>query len=127
MARGYKGLHFEWNGSASAIIQNLGFGEELNRAAAEILHDYAEPYVPYKSGRLNNAYNIHANNNGARITHYVKYAGIQYERVAKHRTTTVHPLATDHWYDYAWLNHKAEITADIDETRAEILRRKRGV
>ena len=132
MARGYKNIRFEWNASQSVIIENLGFGKNLNKDAASILAQYSEPYVPYRTGRLNSSVYISANDNKGQITYRAKdnrgisYAGYQYyldygnpegndEDVM--RTRTVHELATSRWCDWAWYNHQREITNDIDEAR----------
>ena len=32
MARGYANVKFEWNGTASTVIKNLGFGKANNKA-----------------------------------------------------------------------------------------------
>lgn len=117
MARGYANVKFEWNGSASAVVKNLGFGKELQRDAANIIFQYSYDYMPYKSGLLSSAVRISAFDKYANITHTIKYANAQYQLVTDKRTKNPHPLATDHWYDVAYQHHKREITKDIDEAR----------
>ncbi len=130
MARGYANVRFEWNGSASTIIKNLGFGKGLNKEAAQILYQYSYEYIPFSlqqsMGSLANRVRISATANQGLITHLVKYANRQYnadkgnpygEDVLVKRTRAIHPLATSHWADWAWSMHKREITADVDTAR----------
>ena len=117
MARGYANLKFEWNGRASAVIKNLGFGKELNHDAAEILEAYAQPFMPYKDGGLSTNIRINAFDDHATITHLVKYANKQYELVTPNRNKRIHPLATDHWYEEAYRVSKRQITKEVDEAR----------
>ena len=130
MARGFVGLRFEWNDSASNIIKNLGFGKGLNHDAAQIFYETYYPYVPYSmqesAGNLANNVRIFANDDHATITHLVRYANKQFYAdagnakgvdVKVHRTRLFHPFATSHWSDWAWKVHKSEITKEIDEAR----------
>lgn len=114
-----KDFGFEWNGSHSAVIKNLGFGKPLQRDAAEILYQKAFPYMPYYSGDLSLNLHIQAGNTYANIVHQVKYADKQYNTKTPNRYSLIHPLATDHWYDVAWLYNKQEITAEVDEARMQ--------
>ena len=36
MGKDFTNIDFQWNHKASTIIENLGFGKELNKKAAEI-------------------------------------------------------------------------------------------
>ena len=120
MARGYKNISFKWNGSASVVIENLGFTKELQRDAADILYKYSFEYMPYKSGdlALNSDIRIHGGKKPtAYITHFVNYAQYQYRREDYIHSPLVHPQATDHWYDWGWLMHKKQITKEVDEAR----------
>ena len=132
MARGYKNISFEWNDSRSMIIKNLGFGQDLNRDAAKILARISEPYVPYKTGNLNSSMYVRATSNMGQIVYTATdirgraYSGYQYNLDYGNpegndkdvmRTRTVHELATSRWCDWAWYNHKAEITHEVDEAR----------
>lgn len=139
MARGYSNIKFEWNYSSSVILQNLGFGRDLNREAAEIFERWYQPYVPYKDGDLSTNIRIWANENHSTITHLVRYAHHQYTGDGSdpstgspgydekwQRTRTVHPLATSYWDQAAWTLHKASITAEIDEARKKYSSLRRG-
>lgn len=130
MARGYANVKFEWNGSASTVIKNLGFGKGLNRDAAQILYEYSIPYIPYKDGGLTNRVRISANDKQGMITHLVPYASKQYYGDGSdpntgspgydqmwERTRTVHPLATSYWDRAAWTLGKRQITQEIDQAR----------
>ena len=74
MARGYANVKFEWNGTASTVIKNLGFGKELQLEAAKIFESYMQPYIPYDEGNLSTNIRITATDDHATITHLVKYA-----------------------------------------------------
>ena len=118
MARGYSNVKFEWNGTASTVIKNLGFGKELQLEAAKIFESYMQPYIPYDEGNLSTNIRITATNDHATITHLVKYANKQYHGPSDwNRKRIVHPLATSYWDKVTWNNHKREITRDIDEAR----------
>lgn len=117
MARGYANVQFEWNGSASTVIKNLGFGKPLQLDAAKIFESYMQPYMPYDQGNLSTNIRITATEDHATITHLVKYANRQYHGVGFNRNLNVHPLATSYWDNAAWQNSKHEITKDIDKAR----------
>lgn len=125
MARGYANVKFEWNGSHSAVIKNLGFGKPLQYDAAKILYNMSYDYMPYDKGGLSNNVQIRAYKDHANITHRVQYADIQYEGVTPQgrpivkRNITVHPLATSEWYQVAWQQRKREITRQVDEARLQ--------
>ena len=123
MARGYANVKFEWNGSHSAVIQNLGFGKGLQRDAAEIIYQHGFKYIPYLSGDLATNVHIQATEDHANIVHTVKYANKQWENSYPNRYRLVHPLATDHWYNFAWANEKKQITQEVDEARLKYRRR----
>lgn len=126
---------FEWNAPYSVLINNLGFGKELNLEAAKIFYRWYRPYIPYKSGKLTKMVHFRSTRDHGTITHYAydtryggvgyKYAphqytlhpGPDYDDMSIRRTRTVHRLATSHWDHWAWVNHKKEITADIREAR----------
>lgn len=125
-----KDFRFEWNGSHSAVVRNLGFGKELQRDTAEILYYTSFPYMPYVSGDLSTNVHIQALNDRANIVHSVKYAPIQYEGMTynpksgryipiSNRYLGIHPLATSEWYDVAWLYHKDEITKKVSDARLQ--------
>lgn len=119
MARGYANAKFKWNGKRSVVIQNLGFGNELQRDTANIFLKYSEEYTPYLSGKLLGSAYVRVANNRGYITYPVPYANIQYDDVGriKNRTTTFHPLATSKWVDVAYQHHKSEITKEVDLAR----------
>lgn len=117
MARGYANVDFKWNGRASTVIGNLGFGKPLQLEAAQIFEGYMQPYMPYYEGNLSTNIRITATNDHATITHLVKYANKQYNGIGFNRNLTVHPLATSYWDRAAWTHSKREITKDIDEAR----------
>lgn len=125
MARGYANVKFEWNGSHSAVIENLGFGKELNRNAAEILYQHAFYYMPYVSGDLSTIVHIQALPNKANLVHTVKYANIQYtgefpsgKKINEaNRNKSPHDLATKEWYHVAFQHKKREITKEVDAAR----------
>lgn len=123
MARGYSNVKFEWNGSHSAVIKNLGFGQPLQKEAAEILYKNSYDYMPYKTGALANNTQIRAYKDHANITHRVPYANPHYEGVTPqgrpivNRYKVIHPLATSEWYDVAWRQRKRIITQEVDEAR----------
>ena len=130
MARGYANVKFEWNGTASTVIKNLGFGKELQLEAAKIFESYMQPYIPYDKGNLSTNIRITATDDHATITHLVKYASAQYYGDGSdpntgspgydenwQRNRTIHPLATSYWDKAAWTQHKREITRDVDKAR----------
>lgn len=127
---------FEWNAPYSILINNLGFGKELNLEAAKIFYKWYRPYIPYKSGKLTRMVHFSSNKDHGTITHYayemrngvsgLKYAPYQYnldrgnadgENGKIKRTRTVHRLATSHWDHWAWVTHKREIKDEIVEAR----------
>lgn len=125
-------LSFEWNNTSSVTIQNLGFTRELNRDYAQLLAQYAEPYVPFKSGKLNDSVRITVYGNTTSLTYMPvdeygrSYSKYQYNRdegdpdgndVVVHRTRNVHPLATSKWVDWAWSVWQSQITRDLNNIR----------
>lgn len=143
MAKGQPRLNskitFEWNAPYSTLINNLGFGKELNLEAAKIFYKWYRPYIPYKSGKLTRMVHFNSTKDHGTITHYAygmkngvpgfKYADYQYNldkgnaegvdvKVKRTRPPKgAHRLATSHWDKWAWSVRKAEITAEIREAR----------
>lgn len=126
MARGYKNLSFHWNHSHSTIIENLGFGKDLNREAAQIFYEHYNKYVPYQHGDLSTRVRISATQDHGTITHLVKYANKQYTNPTMNRNTSVHPLATSFWDKACWEAEKREITSEVDEARKKYSRNRRS-
>lgn len=110
-------IRFEWNGRASTVIRNLGFGKPLQLETAQIFEQYMQPYMPYDEGDLSTRIRITATNDHATITHLVKYANRQYHGEGFNRNLTIHPLATSFWDQAAWTNSKREITRDVNRAR----------
>lgn len=125
-------LSFAWNNTSSVTIQNLGFTQELNRDYARLLAEYAEPYVPFKSGKLNDSVRITVYGNTTSLTYMPvdeygrSYSKYQYNRdegnpegkdVGAVRTRNVHPLATSKWVHWAWSVWQSQITRDLNEVR----------
>ena len=132
MARGYANVKFQWNGKASTVIKNLGFGKPLQLEAARIFEWYMQPYIPYDEGDLSTRIRITATETRGTITHLVKYANKQYYGDGSdpetgspgydemwQRNRSVHPLATSFWDKAAWTQNKREITRDIDKARQQ--------
>lgn len=120
MARGYANAKFQWNGKRSIVIENLGFGKELQRDTANIFLKYSEDYTPYLSGKLLGSAYVRVANNKGYIIYPVPYANFQYDNagIIKNRTK-IHPLATSRWVDVAYQHHKSEITKEVDLARSK--------
>lgn len=127
MGQDFKNIDFQWNHKASTIIENLGFGKELNKKAAEIFYEHAYKYVPYREGDLSINVRISATEDHGTITHLVKYASKQYygEGIVN-RTLKFHPLATSFWDKACWEAEKREITSEVDEARKKYSRNRRS-
>ena len=116
MAKKSQVMDLKWNGSSSAIVNRLGFGQDLNRFFAETLLDYAEPYTPKKTGNLRESAIVTANNSVGRITYNgVNYAKYQYVGPSSWNRTT--PGTTSRWLEYAWTVHKFEISGKVGAQR----------
>lgn len=136
MARGYKNMSFHWNYSASTIIENLGFGRQLNKEVATIFRKYCEPYLPYDTGNLSRRTRITATKDHGTITYLSGYARPQYYGTGDYmqgennpvdwqRNTAVHPFATSFWDRAAWTAHKREITQEVDNARLKYVKNRR--
>lgn len=82
----------------------LSKNPEITRLIAQKALDIVEPYVPYKTGKLNESGRVvqHARQTkiiwgklGIGRTNY--YAAYQHDNIFRHRTRTVHPLAKSFW------------------------------
>ena len=143
MAKGHileADVRFEWYKTASMIIYDLGFGPELNKAAAEILYENYAEFVPWSlqesSGNLANNIRIQNVRDGAIITHLVPYAHRQWDadegnpygvddKVHRTRAPQLHPKATSHWEKWAWQQKKDKIVREIDKERIKYSRQRR--
>ena len=125
MASNYK---FEWNYSKSLIVARKGFGRELNRYLAEQVAMYSEPYVPYKTGTLNDSVQIKAYSDHASIIYHAPYVGPQYTGMNGSnipesewkRDTSTHPLATSYWDKYAWSQNSVRIGKAVAARRRSL-------
>lgn len=136
MARGYKNLGFHWNYSSSDIIENLGFGKELNKEAAQIFRSFCEPYIPYDTGNMDRRTRITATEDHGTITYLTKYARYQYygdnsyitganNPTSWNRNLDTHPLATSFWDKACWQNNKRQITNAIDNARLKYTKKRK--
>ena len=125
-------IEFKWNNEASVTIENLGFGRSLNKDMARIVADYAEPYVPFKSGTLNSGVRISSYGDDGYITyvavdkHGRSYSKHQYEldegnpdgeNVDVKRYRGVHPYATSRWVHWAWSVWQSQILRELNTAR----------
>ena len=92
------------------------FKESINR----IIYEQSFDYVPYKTGKLSGASDGHIGIDKyvsitAQGIHYkMPYAYYQYNWVYPHNTE-VHPLATDHWIEYAFDDRSKRILSEAGE------------
>lgn len=121
MGRNYK-LDFRWNGSSSVIAGRKGFGKELNRFVAETIDKYSYPYMPYRTGFMWDSKYIRADEDKALLIYTSKYAKYQHDNEGYNHNhpEQLHPLATAHWEQFAWSNHKSEISQEISDYRKKL-------
>lgn len=98
----------------NAVLQNNEFKFDKN----QLLADYCDPYVPYKTGMLAN--NVEISETGVRYLQ--PYAWIQYHNIFNH-TTDFHPLATDHWQAAMMRDRREEFLIELGQLIAEYNRR----
>lgn len=111
--------YFHWNYKTSTIIQRKGFDKETNKFFAETLYRYSYNYMPYDPWRKEGKHmadnvRIQSTKNGAYITYLSKYARRLHEGKGMKFNHIAHPLATSHWEQAAWRQHKNEIVGDVD-------------
>ena len=114
-------IKFSWNGNSSIIAGRKGFGKELNRYCAETIDRYSFPYMPYRTGYMWKTKFIRAYDNRALLIYTSRYAKYQHNYPYNHNhPEQIHPLATDHWEQWAWSNHKLEMCNDINNYRKKL-------
>ena len=111
---------FNWNFSNEKIIERKGFGRKLNKATADIMRKYMDPYVPYLGGKLSRDVQTYGAKDHATISYRAPYASKQYYGIGYNHTLSPHPLATALWDKAAWINHKPQIVAEVDAERKRL-------
>lgn len=117
-------MEFHWNYGEEAIVERKGFGTHLNEFFAKTLVEYAEPYTPLKTGALRGSVDIDANKQRGYITYNVPYAQYQYftpderwRRATPKTSGPSHNLESSRWLEFAWNQHKAQITGKVGAER----------
>jgi hypothetical protein len=123
MAKGVAGSgYFQWNYKSSTIIRRKGFDKKTNLFFAKLLYKYSYPFTPYDPYRTSGTHmadNVRfmANNDHGTIVYQSNYAKYLHESKGWNFNKLSHPLATDHWEKYAWLQAKDFIIRDLDKYR----------
>ncbi len=84
----------------------------------EVLREVSDPYVPYDTGRLANTPIV----NHLGVTYVVPYAEKVFYGDHINFKKVKHPLATAHWTDVAWANHRNEMMAKFSEIIKEAIK-----
>ena len=98
----------------SALAEKMQNDPQLMTEINQILANKYDPYVPYITGAL--AGNITVDENG--ITYNQPYAEEVYESMRPHNLEE-HPLASSHWDEVAFANHRDEISQEVKEKLEE--------
>lgn len=110
---------FYWEFTPDEIASRKGFGRQFNKAIAEILIKWYEPYVPYKEGPLSTRVQAFGASDHATVTYQMPYASTQYFGTSFNFTKKYHPLATSYWDKAAWNASSDLIMAEINRKRLE--------